>query len=75
MKFRLTIGENGTPYGKQTVIHSGNAANAIEFVRNYAIDAFSVLNPMDAQSLLDACWVDAGIDTIPIPVQNLKWIG
>ena len=73
MLFRLSIGENGTPWGKQTIIHTGEAKNAIEFVRNYAMDAFAVLNPTDAYSLIEACWVDAGEDTIAIAVQNLKW--
>ena len=74
MKFRLTIGENGTSFGKQRILCSFEAENAIEFVREYAKDAFAVLSREDAVSLINNCWVDAGSDTIPIAVQSLKWI-
>lgn len=74
MKFRITIGVNDTPWGRQHVLFIGEGKNAIEVVREYAKDAFAVLSREDAISLVNNCWVDAGNDTIPIAVQNLKWL-
>lgn len=77
MKFRLTIGENGTPWGKQTVIETGEAENAIEFLQTIlkrsAPDARYTKANRETRQLLDNCWVDAGKDTIGIAVCNLKY--
>lgn len=66
MKFRLTIGENNTPWGKQRVICEADAENAIEFAKQ----AFSAFTPND-QLRFKNCWIDAGTDTLPIAVANL----
>lgn len=63
--YRLTIGENGTPWGKQTVIHKAQAENAIEFIREYA--------KQNITTSIENCWVDAGKNTISISVANLIW--
>ena len=67
MKFRLITGENGTKWGKQTVVYSAKAENAIEFVK----EALTHFNPIDQLAVLDTTWVDAGPGTIAIDVQNL----
>lgn len=67
-KFRLTISENGTPFGKQQILKTGKAENAIEFVKN-AIHGYA---PNDILCILQNGWVDAGNGTIPIAVANLK---
>lgn len=69
--FRLTIGENGTAWGKQIVLYENEAANAVEFVKQYQLDAYAVFSKEDVNSLLNECWVDAGSNTIPIAVANL----
>lgn len=72
-RFRLTIGENGTAWGKQSVVFEGEAENAVVFVSEYWKDALAVLSIEEAESLFDAMWVDAGADTLPIAVQNLAF--
>lgn len=67
-KFRLTIGENGTPYGKQEILHTGEAANAIEFVKSYLENR----DPSWISHIINSAWVDAGYGTLPIDVKNLK---
>lgn len=67
-KFRLTISENGTAWGKQQVLKTGKAENAIEFVKS-AIKGYA---PDDKLTILKNAWVDAGKDTIPIAVCSLK---
>ena len=67
-KFRLTIGENGTAFGKQQVLKTGEAENAVEFTRE-AIKGYA---PDDKLTILKNAWVDAGNGTIPIAVANLK---
>lgn len=71
MKFRLTTGENGTAFGKQHVLLTGEAENAIEFLRNCKTDAKAVLTEEDMNSFFENTWVDAGADTIPLPVASL----
>lgn len=68
MKFRLTIGENGTAWGKQKIVFEGKAENAIEFVKNYLAHR----DPSWINNIINNAWVDAGSDTIPIAVMNLK---
>ena len=63
--FRLTIGENGTPWGKQKVLRMAEAYNAIEFLKE--------CKKSYPNEVLKNTWVDAGNDTIPIPVQSLKY--
>lgn len=73
--FRLTIGENGTAWGKQVVLYENEAANAVEFLRDvvktYAPDARYTKACREIRELLKNCWVDAGSNTIPIAVANL----
>lgn len=71
MKFRLTIGENGTAMGKQIVIHEANAENAFLFALDYFRKAVKVLTPDEADSLYKSSWIDAGSNTLPIATQNL----
>lgn len=71
MKFRLTMGENGTAFGKQIVIHEANAENAFLFAIDFFRNAVTILTPDEADSLYKSTWVDAGGDTLPIAVQNL----
>lgn len=73
MKFRLTTGENGTTFGKQTVLITGEAENAIEFLRNCKADAEAFLTAEDAASFFDNTWVDAGQGTIPVEVANIEF--
>lgn len=73
MIYRLTIGENGTPWGKQKVVISEEAENAIEFAKaclDYTKASIGG-SEEDARSFLNACWIDAGSNTIGIAVQNL----
>ena len=72
MKFRLITGENGTAFGKQHIVITGEAENAIEFAKaclDYAKAALA--DEDDARAFLNNCWIDAGNDTIAIAVQNL----
>lgn len=73
-KFRLTIGENGSPWGKQTVLTEFEAENVIEFakaaIKKFAPDARYTKT---YQQLKECCWVDAESDTLPIAVINLKF--
>ena len=71
MKFRLTTGENGTAFGKQSVLLTGEAENAIEFLRICKADAETILTKEDAASFFYNTWVDAGTGTIPVPVASL----
>lgn len=72
MKFRLTQGENGTAFGKQYVVITEEAENAIEFAKACLDYAKATLaNEDDARAFLNDCWIDAGNDTLPIAVQNL----
>ena len=71
MKFRLTTGENGTAFGKQYVVITENAENAIEFAKSCLNYAMLSMSYEDAKAFLDACWIDAGNNTLPIAVQNL----
>ena len=64
-KFRLTIGENGTPWGKQKVLRIAKADNAIEFLKDS--------KKFYPNEVLKNTWVDAGIDTISIAVRNIKF--
>lgn len=63
--FRLTIGENGTPWGKQKVLRMAEANNAIEFLKE--------CKEFYPNEVLKNTWVDAGNDTIALPVQSLKY--
>ena len=67
-KFRLTIGENGTAFGKQQVLKTGEAENAVEFVKK-AIHGYA---PDDILCILQNAWVDAGKGTIPLAVCAIK---
>ena len=67
MNFRLTIGENNTPWGKQKVIYEGKAKNAVDFARFCK----NAMTPNDQKNILKNAWIDAGNDTLPIAVQNL----
>ena len=73
MKFRLTTGENGTAFGKQYVVITEDATNAIEFAKAFLDYAKATIggSEEDARAFLDCCWIDAGSHTIPIAVQNL----
>lgn len=75
MKFRLTVGENGSKWGKQKVIYSANAKNAIEFLqailKRECPDARYTKKYAELREMLKNCWVDAGENTIPIDVANL----
>ena len=73
MVFRLTTGENGTAWGKQCVLISGEAENAIEFLQNVKADATAVLETEDLASFFENTWVDAGKETIPVFVGNLNF--
>lgn len=77
MKFRLTIGENGTPWGKQSILDEGEAENAIEYLRSLikreCPDARYTAKCKEIRELLNNCWVDAGPGTINIAVQSLKF--
>lgn len=67
MKFRLSIGENDSSWGKQTIIATGEAKNAIEFCKA-VIPTFPQYRQ---ESIRNNAWVDAGKGTIPIHLQNL----
>ena len=75
MNYRLTTGENGSKFGKQVVLYTADAENAIEFckaiVKKHAPDARYTKAYREIRELLNNCWVDAGCETIPIDVQNL----
>ena len=75
MKFRLTTGENGSKFGKQTVIYSDNAENAIEFLqailKRECPDARYTKKYKEIRDMLNNCWVDAGENTLPIDVSNI----
>lgn len=73
MKFRLTTGENGTAFGKQYVVISENADNAIDFLNACLDYARASMSDQDALAFLDNCWIDAGSDTLPIAVQNIDF--
>ena len=67
-KFRLTIGENGTAWGKQRILATGKAENAIEFVKSY----LNKRDPSWINYIVKNAWVDAGNGTIPISASSLK---
>ena len=71
--FRLTMGENGTPWGKQHVIISEKADNAVDFLIACLDYAQASMDPETALAFLDSCWIDAGSDTLPIAVQNIDF--
>lgn len=71
MKFRLTTGENGTPWGKQYVVISEDAEDGIEFLNKCLDYAMLSMSGEEALAFLDNCWFDAGKNTIPIAVQNI----
>ncbi len=71
MIFRLTIGENGTAWGKQKVLCTATAENALEFIKN-CIQAAKEKDSEYAEYLKRNSWVDAGSNTIPIRVANFK---
>lgn len=72
-KFRLTIGEDGTAWGKQVVLTEFEAENAFEFAKD-AIKKFApdARYTKTFKELKQNCWVDAGAETIPIPVCSLN---
>lgn len=67
MMFRLTIGENNTPFGKQRVVCTGEFENAWDFANFCKI----VMTPNDCNRILKNAWIDAGVDTLPIAVKSL----
>lgn len=67
MKFRLTIGADGSPWGSQEVLQSFEAQNAVEF----AVKALVKYDDEVRNHLISNAWIDAGANTLPIAVMNL----
>lgn len=72
-KFRLTIGENLTSWGKQTVLFEKEANNGIEFIKQCFAELTETLGYETASIIINRCWFDAGSDTIAIGVKNIIW--
>lgn len=67
-KFRLTIGENNTAWGKQRVLVEKEAVSAFEFAK----DVVFKFAPGDQLTIVKNAWIDAGSGTIPIAVASLR---
>ena len=67
-KFRLTIGENWSPWGKQRVLVEKESENAFEFIKS-VLPLYTI---NDQKRIINNGWVDAGPDTLPIAVMSFR---
>ena len=72
--FRLTMGEDGSAWGKQIVLIEADAYNAAEFAELY-VNYVRNLHGNTKEEFYGATWIDAGEGTIPIAVQSLLFRG